>query len=192
MTFIAILIGYGLGSIPFGLLLTRTQGINIRCMGSGNIGTANVLRSGRKDLAAATLFFDAGKGIVAVLIARRLAGPPAEALAGLGAVLGHILPPWLGFRGGKGVATGLGVLLAADFPLGLATCAVWLLVAFLFRIASLAAFVAFPAAVIFAALTAKGRFTLVVLAIMLAVLIAHRANFRRLLAGTEPHFGKRP
>src|SRR5689334_274865 len=120
-------VGFLLGSIPFGLLLTKAAGLgDIRAIGSGNIGATNVLRTGKRGLAAVTLLLDGGKGAAAVLIGAGLAGPLAGLWAGLGAVLGHLFPVWLGFRGGKGVATGFGVLLAAFWPVGLIACATWL------------------------------------------------------------------
>src|SRR5476651_102770 len=122
--------GYLFGSVPFGLLLTRLAGLgDIRSIGSGNIGATNVLRTGNKGLAAATLLLDAGKGAFAVAVFRYLGPPDAALWAGLGAVIGHLFPVWLGFRGGKGLATGLGVLLAAAWPVGVISCAVWLIVA---------------------------------------------------------------
>ncbi|MBN8905751.1 MAG: glycerol-3-phosphate 1-O-acyltransferase PlsY, partial [Rhodospirillales bacterium] len=146
-----VLLGYLLGSIPFGLLLTRAADLgDIRAIGSGNIGATNVLRTGRKSLAAATLLLDALKGAAAVLIAGALAGHEAALFAGFGAVVGHLFPAWLGFRGGKGVATGFGVLFAAAWPVGLAAGAVWLAVAKLARMSSLAALISFAAAPLFA------------------------------------------
>ncbi|MBV9656144.1 MAG: glycerol-3-phosphate acyltransferase, partial [Acetobacteraceae bacterium] len=144
-------LGYLCGSVPFGLLLTRAAGLgDIRAIGSGNIGATNVLRTGNRPIAAATLVLDGAKGAAALLLARWLAGPeaaPWAALAaGLGAVLGHLFPVWLRFRGGKGVATGLGVLLAAWWPVGLIACAVWLAGARLARISSVGALLAFAAA----------------------------------------------
>ena len=142
---ITTLAGFLLGSIPFGLLITRAAGLgDIRAIGSGNIGATNVLRTGRKDLAAATLLLDGLKGTAAVLLAREFGGPGA--VAGLAAVFGHTLTPWLRFRGGKGVATGLGVLYGIAWPLGVAACLVWLATAAAARISSLAALFAFAAA----------------------------------------------
>jgi acyl phosphate:glycerol-3-phosphate acyltransferase len=185
------LLGYLLGSIPFGLLLTRISGLgDIRGIGSGNIGATNVLRTGRKGLAAATLVLDGLKGAAAVLIARGLLYDQDTALlAGLAAVLGHLFPIWLRFKGGKGVATGLGVLVAASWPIGAATCAVWLLVAGLARISSLASLAAFSFAPL-AALVLE-EFGVVKLSFTIAVLVfvRHQANIRRLLAGTEPRIG---
>jgi acyl phosphate:glycerol-3-phosphate acyltransferase len=186
-----ILPGYVLGSIPFGLLLTRAAGLgDIRAIGSGNIGATNVLRTGNKGLAAATLLLDGGKGAAAVLLARVLAGHDAALWAGLGAVLGHLFPVWLRFKGGKGVATGYGVLIAAAWPVGLAAGATWLIVAALLRRSSLAGLVSFAVAPFLAwGLADPGT---VRLAVAVAVLIyaRHHANIRRLLAGTEPRIGQ--
>jgi acyl phosphate:glycerol-3-phosphate acyltransferase len=185
------LLGYLLGSIPFGLLLTKISGLgDIRGIGSGNIGATNVLRTGRKGLAAATLVLDGLKGAAAVLIARALMFDQDTALlAGLAAVLGHLFPIWLRFKGGKGVATGLGVLVAAAWPVGVAACAVWLLVAGLARVSSLASLAAFGFAPLAALVleeigVVKLSFTMAVL-----VFVRHQANIRRLLAGTEPRIG---
>jgi glycerol-3-phosphate acyltransferase PlsY len=192
-----ILLGYLLGSIPFGLLLTRAAGLgDIRAIGSGNIGATNVLRTGRKGLAAATLLLDGLKGAAAVLIGWWLAGHQAALWAGLGAVLGHLFPVWLGFKGGKGVATGYGVLIAAAWPVGLAAGAVWLIVAKTARLSSLAALTSFAAAPVIAAVLTRfglADFGIVKLALAIAVLIfiRHHANIRRLLAGTEPHIGRK-
>ena len=135
----ALLVGYLLGSLPFGLILTRLAGLgDLRRIGSGNIGTTNVLRTGRKDLAAATLLLDGGKGAAAVLLAG-IWGPDTALMAGLGAMLGHLYPVWLKFKGGKGVATALGILLAIAWPVGIAACATWLAVAAAFRFSSLSA-----------------------------------------------------
>ena len=184
-------LGYLLGAIPFGLLLTKAAGLgDIRKVGSGNIGATNVLRTGNKGLAAATLLLDALKGVAAVLIARYAGGPDAALLAGLAAVVGHLFPVWLGFKGGKGVATGLGVLIAASWPVGVGACIIWLLVAKFGKISSLAALCAFAATPFLAALAdhlgvVKLAFTIAVL-----VFIRHQANIRRLIAGTEPRIGQ--
>ena len=190
-----IALGYLLGSIPFGLLLTRAAGLgDIRKVGSGNIGATNVLRTGNKKLAAATLLLDGLKGAAAVLIARAFLagdlGPDAGLWAGFGAVIGHMFPVWLGFKGGKGVATGYGVLIAAAWPVGLLAGAIWLLVAKFARISSLAALVSFAAAPVLAFIFAN--IGLVYLAFITAVLIfiRHHENIRRLLAGTEPRIGQ--
>jgi acyl phosphate:glycerol-3-phosphate acyltransferase len=185
------LLGYLLGSIPFGLLLTRAAGLgDIRGFGSGNIGATNVLRTGNKGLAAATLLLDGLKGAAAVLIPWLLVGRDVALLAGLAAVLGHLFPVWLRFKGGKGVATGLGVLIAASWPVGLAACATWLLIAGVARMSSLAALAAFVVAPCAALLLHD--FVVVKLAFTIAVLVffRHRANIRRLIAGTEPRIGQ--
>ena len=185
--------GYLLGTIPFGLLLTRAAGLgDVRKIGSGSIGATNVLRTGRKWLAAATVLLDGGKGVAAVLVAGAFAGPVAGLWAGLGAVLGHLFPLWLGFRGGKGVATGLGVLLAAAPPVGALVCAAWLVVARLARRSSLAGLVAFAVAPAAAALLAPAAVVKLSLAIAVLVFLRHHANIRRLLAGTEPRIGQKP
>jgi acyl phosphate:glycerol-3-phosphate acyltransferase len=185
-----ILLGYLLGSIPFGLLLTRAAGLgDIRAIGSGNIGATNVLRTGRKGLAGATLLLDGLKGAAAVLIAMALAGHEAALWGGFGAVLGHLFPVWLGFRGGKGAATGYGVLIAAAWPVGLAAGAIWLVVAKLARVSSLAALVSFAAAPLLAVLLADSGVVKLALGIAVLVFARHHANIRRLLAGTEPRIG---
>jgi acyl phosphate:glycerol-3-phosphate acyltransferase len=183
--------GYLLGSIPFGLLLTRAAGLgDIRAIGSGNIGATNVLRTGRKGLAAATLLLDALKGAVAVLMFVILGPPGAEYWAGLGAVIGHLFPVWLGFRGGKGVATSYGVLIAIAWPVGLAAGALWLVIAAVTRISSLAALVSFAAAPLLALELADSGVAELSLAIAVLVFARHHANIRRLLSGTEPRIGQ--
>ena len=187
---IALLGGYLIGSIPFGLLLTKAAGLgDIRKVGSGNIGATNVLRTGRKGLAAATLILDGLKGAVAVLLARYFLGDQ-DLVVGTAAVLGHLFPVWLGFRGGKGVATGLGVLLAASWPVGLACCALWLVAAKLLKMSSAAALTAFAAAPLFALILSSADHALMALLIALLVFWRHEENIRRLLAGTEPRIGK--
>jgi glycerol-3-phosphate acyltransferase PlsY len=191
--------GYLLGSIPFGVILTRlATGEDVRSIGSGNIGATNVLRTGRKDLAFATLLLDAGKGAAAWLIVQTMfPGVPAlAAIAGGAAFIGHLFPVWLGFKGGKGVATFFGLLLAAAWPLGLLAGATWLIVAALFRMSSLAALVAAAAAPVYAILPleALGLPTsgpVLVLAIVTAALIwlRHHENIARILKGTEPRIG---
>jgi glycerol-3-phosphate acyltransferase PlsY len=189
-------LGYLLGSIPFGLLLTRVAGLgDIRRIGSGNIGATNVLRTGNKGLAAAVLLLDAAKGAAAVLLAARVLGVPTlTPLAGLGAVLGHCFPLWLRFRGGKGVATLLGVTLAVAWAAGLGACAVWLLGAFATRISSAGALLACLAAP-FLVWAAAGLHPQILAAPSLGiaafvVIARHEANIRRLLAGTEPRIGQ--
>ena len=189
--FAALIGGYLLGAIPFGVIATRLGGAgDLRQVGSGNIGATNVLRTGRKDLALITLLGDGGKGAVAVLIARALWGPDVGALAGGAAFVGHLFPVWLGFKGGKGVATFLGVLLAAAWPVGLGACATWLVIAVLLRISSLSALVAAALAPLYAFLLHQSRAT-VILALFMAVLvfIRHHANIARLLKGEEPRIG---
>ncbi len=189
---VALVLGYGLGSIPFGLVLTRAAGLgDIRAIGSGNIGATNVLRTGRKGLALATFLGDALKGTVAILIARYFAGEGAGMAAGVGAFLGHIFPVWLGFKGGKGVATYIGCLLGLYWPAVLAFGAVWLAMAGIFRISSLAALTA--SAVVPPALWLGGWVSTPMAAVLigLAVLvwIRHAENIRRLRAGTESRIG---
>lgn len=188
---IAIGIGaYLLGSIPFGVVVTRAMGLgDVRQIGSGNIGATNVLRTGNKGAALATLLLDAGKGAVAVLIARTFAGEDAAQLAALASFLGHLFPVWLRFKGGKGVATFIGTLLALAWPIGLLACAAWALMVLGTRISSAAALVASLATPLF--LWMYGPNTLIALAFALAVLVwlRHAANIRRLLNGTEPRVG---
>ena len=185
--------GYLLGSIPFGLLLARLAGLgDIRGIGSGNIGATNVLRTGRKGLAAATLLLDGGKGAGAVLLAG-LWGPDLQLMAGLGAVLGHIFPLWLRFRGGKGMATVLGVLLALAWQAGLAACATWLLVAGLLRYSSLATLLSVAAAPLYIWLFTRDLQLVELIAVLAALVwIRHRVNIARLLKGAEPKIGGKP
>jgi acyl phosphate:glycerol-3-phosphate acyltransferase len=181
----AALCGYLLGSIPFGLLLSRLAGHgDIRRIGSGNIGATNVLRTGSKGLAALTLLLDVGKGAVAVLIAQTWS-LPAALVAGLCVILGHMFPVWLGFRGGKGVATALGVLLALAWPVGLAAAAIWLAVACVSRYSSLAALIAAVAAAAVAPFLTDPATALLVAIIAFLIILRHHANIRRLIAGTE-------
>jgi len=189
---IALVVGYLLGSIPFGLILTRLSGAgDIRSVGSGNIGATNVLRTGHKGLAAATLLGDLLKGTAAVLAMRMLAGPNAGLIAGLGAVLGHVFPVWLRFKGGKGVATFIGVLAAVSWPTALAFGAVWLAVAALTRYSSLAGLIATAFTPLLVALLVGGEAALLFSVLTLIVWIMHRANIARLLAGTEPKIGRK-
>ena len=188
-----LLAGYLLGSIPFGLLLTRAAGLgDIRRIGSGNIGATNVLRTGRRGLAAATLLLDGGKGVGAALLGAWLGGPAAGLVAGGGAVVGHLFPIWLRFRGGKGVATGLGVLLGIAWWIGLLAGAVWLLVVGLTRISAAGALAAFAAAPILAAWLARPVVAALAGAIAVLVFIRHAPNIRRLIAGIEPRIGQKP
>ena len=187
---LALILGYLLGSIPFGVILTRLGGAgDLRGVGSGNIGATNVLRTGRKGLAAATLVLDALKGWFAVWLVERLF-PGQGPLAAAGAFLGHCYPVWLGFRGGKGVAITMGIAAALWWPVGLVFALVWLAVLALTRVSSLAGIAAAISSPVAAA--AWSRFDLVPLLIALALLVVwkHRANLERLLAGTEPRLGE--
>jgi glycerol-3-phosphate acyltransferase PlsY len=187
----ALTFGYLLGSIPFGLVLTRLAGApDIRAIGSGNIGATNVLRTGRKGLAAATLIGDALKGTVAVLATRYAFGPDAALAAAAGALLGHIFPVWLGFKGGKGVATYIGLLIGLAWPAALAFCLIWLAVAALTRFSSLAGLVAGAATPLVLWLMDEQRTAVLFVFLTLLVWIMHRANIARLLAGTEPKIGR--
>ena len=186
-----VILGYLLGSIPFGLLLTRVAGLgDIRAIGSGNIGATNVLRTGRKGLAAATLLLDGLKGAAAVLIAGALAGRDAALWAGAGAVVGHTYPVWLSFKGGKGVATAYGILIAASWPVGLAAGAIWLVMAKISRMSSLAALTSLAAAPFLAWGLSDSGLVKLALGITVLVFVRHHANIRRLLAGTEPRIGQ--
>ncbi len=184
-----LLFGYLLGSIPFGLLLTRAAGLgDVRNIGSGNIGATNVLRTGNKGLAAATLLLDALKGAVPAIIALRY-GPEPGAVAGLGAFLGHLYPVWLGFKGGKGVATYIGVLAGLAWQVALIFAAIWLAVAVVSRYASLASLVAAVAAPIAAFALGSQLFAGFFLVMSALVFYMHRANISRLAAGTEARIG---
>ncbi len=183
-------LAYLLGSIPFGLVLTRLAGHgDIRKIGSGNIGTTNVLRTGNKLLALAVLLLDAGKGAAAVVIAWRF-GPDMAVFAAAGAVLGHCFPVWLRFRGGKGVATTLGVLLALDFAVGVVACLMWLTAALLFRISSLAALLAMASAPIAAHFLSLPQVRDVAALVAVLVILRHWKNIRRIVRGEEPKIGK--
>ena len=185
-------LGYLLGSVPFGVVITRMMGLgDLRQIGSGNIGATNVLRTGNKAAAFVTLILDGGKGAAAVLAARALAGEDAAQLAGLSAFLGHLFPVWLGFKGGKGVATFLGTLLALSFPVGRAACATWLVTALISRFSSLSALVSAALAAIWAGFLGHGD--MVILIVILATLVfwRHLPNIERLKAGTEPRIGGR-
>lgn len=191
---VAALIGYGLGSIPFGLLLTRAAGLgDVRAIGSGNIGATNVLRTGNKKLAAATLLLDLLKGTAAVLLVRALMPtvPEANTLAGITAFLGHLFPVWLGFKGGKGVATYIGVLLGLFWPAVLIFAGVWIAVAYFSRYSSLAALIA--TVVVPLALWGLGNNLLAAVFALLSVIVwaKHHANIRRLVAGTEGKIGRK-
>ena len=188
--------GYLLGSVPFGVIATRLGGVgDIRQVGSGNIGATNVLRTGRRDLALITLIGDAAKGAAAVLLARLLFGPDvrehAAAVAGGAAFLGHLFPVWLKFRGGKGMATFLGVLIALAWPAGLLACATWAAMAYLFRFSSLAALAAAALAPLYIFLLGQTPESKIWVTTFMAVLlfVRHHENIRRLLTGREPRIG---
>jgi glycerol-3-phosphate acyltransferase PlsY len=182
---IAAILGYLLGSIPFGLLLTRLAGRgDLRQIGSGNIGATNVLRTGSKGLAALTLLFDLAKGAGAVVIAQNWGHTAALVAAGC-VVLGHMFPVWLGFRGGKGAATALGVLIPLAWPVALATALLWLAAALLFHYSSLAALIAAIVGAGLAAIVTDKATALLIVGIALLIILRHHANIRRLLAGTE-------
>lgn len=186
------LLGYLFGSVPFGLLISRVMHLgDVRAIGSGNIGATNVLRTGNKTAAALTLLLDGGKAAVVVLLARSMVGEDAAQLAGLAAFLGHCFPVWLGFKGGKGVATFFGMLLALSWPVGLACCATWLAVFAIWRISSLAAVAAASASTVWMALLGAQPLLLLGIALTVLVFFTHRANIDRLRAGTEPKFGKK-
>jgi glycerol-3-phosphate acyltransferase PlsY len=183
---------YLLGSIPFGLVITRALGLgDLRQIGSGNIGATNVLRTGNRAAAAATLILDAAKGAVAVLLARALVGPDAAQVAALFAFLGHLYPVWLKFSGGKGVATFLGTLLALAWPVGLAACATWAVTAAVSRISSLSALVAAGLAPVWLLIFGRGQMLALVVILAALVFLRHGANIARLHAGTEPRIGAR-
>ena len=181
-----------LGSIPFGLVMAKLFGLgDIREIGSGNIGATNVLRTGNKPAAFLTLVLDAGKGAIAVLIARALFGEGAAGFAGLFAVLGHLFPLFLKFKGGKGVATFLGTLLALSFPAGLAACATWLMMAVFFRISSLSAIMAALLAPVFTFYFYHMHGAILVAVLSAVVIAKHHANIKRMLKGEEPKIGKK-
>ncbi|PQA85731.1 glycerol-3-phosphate 1-O-acyltransferase PlsY [Hyphococcus luteus] len=183
-----LVLGYLFGSIPFGLVITRAAGLgDIRAIGSGNIGATNVLRTGRKDLALATLILDGGKGAIAVIIAYGLGWRPE--VAGAAAFLGHCYPVWLGFKGGKGVATFIGTVFALHFPAGIFAGATWLAVAFIGRYSSLSALFAASATPFVMFAMGKPFYALAALFMTLLIFIRHRTNIARLLSGEEPKIG---
>jgi len=185
-----LVLGYLLGSIPSGLLVTRAFGLgDIRKTGSGNIGATNVLRTGNRWAAALTLILDAAKGAAAVLIARELGGDLAAMWGAFSAFVGHLFPVWLDFKGGKGVATFLGIMVALSWPVGLMTCATWLGAAVLWRISSLAALIAVAAAPVYLAFWHQYYFAGLAAFLALMIFGTHQENIRRLLKGTEPKIG---
>jgi glycerol-3-phosphate acyltransferase PlsY len=186
----AIVLGYLCGSVPFGLLLTRAAGLgDIRDIGSGNIGATNVLRTGNRWVAAATLVLDAAKAALPILVARYYWGENAAMLAAIGALLGHCFPVWLNFKGGKGVSVMIGSLLALSWPVGLIFCAVWLVIAFAQKMSSLAALTAAATAPIFAFVVVNEWLAGAVAAMAILLFFQHRENIARLMAGTEPRIG---
>ncbi len=185
-------LGYLLGSIPFGVIITRVMGLgDLRQIGSGNIGATNVLRTGNKGAAAATLILDGAKGAAAVLIARAFAAEDAAQVAGLAAFLGHLFPVWLGFKGGKGVATFLGTLLALAWPVGIAACLTWFATALVSRYSSLSAIVAASVSAVWAVVLGHPQMALLTALLGTLVIQRHAANIARLRAGTEPKIGKK-
>ncbi|MDX2143288.1 MAG: glycerol-3-phosphate 1-O-acyltransferase PlsY [Rhodospirillaceae bacterium] len=191
---LAVVVGYLFGAIPFGLVITRLAGLgDIRAIGSGNIGATNVLRTGRKDLALATLLLDGGKGAIAVILVRLLAegahGEILALIAGVGAVIGHNFPVWLKFKGGKGVATTFGLFIAAVPVAGLLTCLTWAAVAAVFRYSSLSALVALALAPVYGYILGYPMHAVAFLLLGILGWIRHRANIARLLAGSEPKIG---
>lgn len=185
-------IGYLLGSIPFGMVLAKVMGLgNLREIGSGNIGATNVLRTGNKTAAALTLLLDGGKGAVAVLLARAFGGEDAAQLAGLMAMLGHCYPVWLRFAGGKGVATFLGIMLALSFPVGAGCCIAWLFGALTSRISSMGALYAAAVSTILMVFLGAGQALVLGMLLTLLVFWRHRGNIARIRAGTEPKIGQK-
>ena len=189
---IAAVAGYLLGSVPFGLVLTKAAGLgDIRAIGSGNIGATNVLRTGRKGLALLTLLLDGGKGAAAVGLAWAFLDPAMMPLAGFAAVLGHNFPVWLKFKGGKGVATSAGTLMACSWPAGLACLLTWVAMAAIFRISSLAALVSLALAPVYGWLAGGPEVGLMALGLGVLGIVRHHANIRRLLKGEEPRIGRK-
>ncbi|WP_299025014.1 glycerol-3-phosphate 1-O-acyltransferase PlsY [uncultured Sulfitobacter sp.] len=186
------MLGYLIGSIPFGVVVARVMGLgNLREIGSGNIGATNVLRTGSKPAAAATLVLDAAKGAVALLVARALAGEDAAQLAALAAMIGHCYPVWLKFKGGKGVATFIGIMLALAWPVGIAVCAAWLVGAALTRQSSMGGMIAAAASSILVVLMGYGSGYVLCLILTIITIWRHRANIARIRAGTEPKIGQK-
>ncbi len=189
---LTVVLAYLLGSVPFGIVVTRAMGLgDLRKIGSGNIGATNVLRTGNKLAAFATVVLDAAKGAVAVLIAKALFDEDAAQIAGLAAFLGHLFPIWLGFKGGKGVATFLGILIALHWPLGVAVCGTWLVVAAITRTSSIAALMAAATSSVWLIYFLQGRMLLLIMVLTILVYIRHLENLRRIKAGTEPKIGQK-
>jgi acyl phosphate:glycerol-3-phosphate acyltransferase len=189
---LTLFLAYLLGSIPFGILITKAMGLgDLRQIGSGNIGATNVLRTGNKAAAAATLILDAAKGGVAVLIARWLFAEDAAQLAGLAAFLGHLYPVWAKFKGGKGVATFLGIILALNWHVGLGLCAVWLVTAIISRTSSIAALLAAATTPMWMIYFGDGHFLILSLILTVLIYMRHSENLKRLKAGTEPKIGQK-
>jgi len=187
----ALIVGYFLGSIPFGLFFTRVAGLgDIRDIGSGNIGATNALRTGNRWVAGGTFLGDMGKGALAVLLARQF-GPDMAIIAGFGALVGHIFPVWLRFKGGKGISTYIGILLALSWPVGLLFCATWLAITLTFRISSLSALVASLLSPVYFAWLDQWQMVELSTVLVFLVFFAHRENIARLLAGTEPRIGNK-
>jgi glycerol-3-phosphate acyltransferase PlsY len=185
-------LGYLLGSIPFGVLVTRATGLgDLRRIGSGNIGATNVLRTGNKGAALATLLLDGGKGALAVLLARWLLAEDAAQVAGLAAFLGHLFPVWLGFRGGKGVATFLGLLLALNWMVGALVCLTWLVAAAVGRISSVAALIAAASSGLWILFFSDGSLLLLSFVLTVLIYVRHIENLKRIKAGTEPRIGRK-
>lgn len=197
MTFLyAILLGYFLGSIPFGLIYTKLSGHgDIRTIGSGNIGATNVLRTGNKTLAILTLLSDALKGFTAILLLQKIYFLPdfddALLICGFSSIIGHVFPIWLKFKGGKGVATAIGVLIALSWPIALGLVFTWVLIAFITRISSLSALIAFASSIFYSFFADGTHFILFVLAITLLIFYKHKDNIERLIKGTEPKIGQK-
>lgn len=187
---LVFVLAYLLGSIAFGMIVTKTLGLgDLRKIGSGNIGATNVLRTGNKKAALATLLLDGGKGAVAALVARAVVGEDAAQLAGLGAFVGHLFPVWLNFRGGKGVATFIGVVLALSWQIGLLVCATWLLIAVVTRYSSLAALISAALSPLWVLFTGQGQVFFLLIIMTALIYYRHWPNIARLNSGTEPKIG---
>ncbi len=186
------MLAYLLGSIPFGIVIAKIMGLgNLRDIGSGNIGATNVLRTGNKTAAVLTLIFDAGKGAAAVLIARAMLGEDAAQIAGLAAFLGHLFPIYLKFKGGKGVATFVGLVLALSWPVGLATCATWLLTALIMRISSMGGLMSAGLTPVWMVLLGYSQGVALGIILTILIYVRHAENIKRIKAGTEPKIGKK-